>query len=97
MPSPGRVLMSDFDDALKVTEALEAAKSAPPQMALSMLNGLIDLARGGDDQPLEVSEARSTVFLALCDIGKALHRGQPADHLWANAIGAANRWRALVS
>ena len=38
--------------------------------------------------PLEVEEARSSAFLAICEIGKALHRGQPADRLWASAISA---------
>jgi hypothetical protein len=45
---------------------------------------------------LEVEEARSSAFLALCEVGKALHRGQPADHLWASAISATERWMALA-
>jgi hypothetical protein len=34
--------------------------------------------------------------LALCEVGKALHRGQPADHLWSSAISATERWMALA-
>jgi hypothetical protein len=32
--------------------------------------------------------------MAICEIGKALHRGQPADALWSAAIDAAERWKA---
>jgi len=59
-----------------------------------MLNGLIGLVQGGGAASLEVEEARSSAFLAICEIGKALHRGQPTDGLWAAAIDAAERWKA---
>ncbi len=60
-----------------------------------ILNGLVGLVQGEGDQPLEVEEARSTAFLAICEVGKALHRGQPADSLWASAIAATERWKSL--
>jgi hypothetical protein len=34
--------------------------------------------------------------MAICEVGKALHRGQPADQLWATAIGATERWMSLA-
>ena len=37
--------------------------------------------------PLEVEEARSSAFMAICEVGKALHRGQPAEKLWAFGKG----------
>ncbi len=88
--------MADSEKAAKVVEALKAAEREPPQTALPMLNGLIGLVQGEADQPLEVEEARSSAFMAICEIGKALHRGQPADRLWASAIGAAERWKSLA-
>jgi hypothetical protein len=59
-----------------------------------MLNGLV---QGSGEAPLEVEEARSSAFLAICEVGKALHRGQPTDRLWASAIAAAERWQSLES
>jgi hypothetical protein len=88
--------MKDAGKAAKVFEALTAAEREPPQVALSMLNGLVGLAQADGEQPLEVEEARASAFMAVCEIGKALHRGQPADHLWAPAIRAAERWKSLV-
>jgi hypothetical protein len=88
--------MADSEKAAKVVEALKAAEREPPQTALPMLNGLIGLVQGEADQPLEIEEARSSAFMAICEIGKALHRGQPADALWAPAIGATERWQSLV-
>ena len=88
--------MADSEKAAKVVEALKAAEREPPQTALPMLNGLIGLVQGEADQPLEVEEARSSAFLAICEVGKALHRGQPADRLWASAIAAAERWKSLA-
>jgi hypothetical protein len=88
--------MSDFDKATKVIEALKDAERAPAQMALPMLNGLLGLARTNQEQPLEIEEARADVFLAICEIGKALHRGQSADHLWTPAIDAAKKWMSLA-
>jgi hypothetical protein len=88
--------MTDSEKAAKVIEALKAAECEPAQMALPILNSLVGLVQGDGDQPLEVEEARSGAFLAICEIGKALHRGQPADRLWESAIGAAERWRSLA-
>jgi hypothetical protein len=36
------------------------------------------------------------LFWRFAKSGKALHRGQPADHLWASAISATERWMALA-
>lgn len=88
--------MTDSGKAAKVIEALKAAEREPAHMALPILNGLAGLVQGDPDQPLEVAEARSGAFMAICEIGKALHRGQPADRLWAPAIEAAERWMALA-
>ena len=44
-----------------------------------MLNGLAGLVKSDSEQPLEVEEARSGAFLVICEVGKALDRGQPAD------------------
>ncbi len=48
------------------------------------------------EAPLEIEDARASAFLAICEVGKALHRGQPADSLYAVAIKATERWVALV-
>ena len=88
--------MTDAERAAKVIEALKVAERAPAQTALPILNGLVGLVQGEGEQPLEVEEARSSAFLAICEVGKALHRGQPADHLWASAIEAAERWMSLA-
>jgi hypothetical protein len=88
--------MSASEKAAKVLEALQAAQHEPAQDALPILNGLVGLIRDEPDQPLEVEEARANAFMAICEVAKALHRGMPADHLWASAIGAAQRWRSLV-
>ncbi len=86
--------MTDAEKATEVLDTLRAAEQAPPQAALPMLNGLIGLVQGGGDASLEVEEARAGAFMAICEIGKALHRGQPADGLWSAAIDAAERWKA---
>jgi hypothetical protein len=86
--------MSDVEKASTVLDTLKAAEHASPQAALPMLNGLIGLVQGGGDASLEVEEARSSAFMAICEVGKALHRGQPADGLWAKAIDATERWKA---
>jgi hypothetical protein len=88
--------MTDSEKAAKVLEALQAAERAPAQTALPMLNALVGLVQGDPDQPLEVEEARSGAFMAICEIGKALHRGQPADRLWASALSATRRWLSLA-
>jgi hypothetical protein len=88
--------MNDSEKASKVTEALKAAEREPAAAALPILNGLVGLVQGDGDQPLEVEEARSGAFMAICEVGKALHRGQPADRLWASAIAAAEKWKSLA-
>jgi hypothetical protein len=88
--------MNDFEKAAKVFEALQAAERETAEMALPILNGLVGLVQGSGEQPLEVEEARSGAFMAICEVGKALHRGQPADQLWAAAIGATKRWMSLT-
>lgn len=88
--------MTDSEKAEKIIEALKAAEAAPPQIALPILNGLVGLVQGHGEQPLEVEEARSSAFMAICEVGKALHRGQPADRLWASAIEATERWMSLT-
>ena len=88
--------MTDAEKAARAIEALRAAEPKPPQVALKILNELVGLVQGGEEQPLEVEEARSGAFLAICEIGKALHRGQPADKLWASAIAATEKWKSLL-
>lgn len=88
--------MTDAEKAAKVIAALQAAEREPAQQALPILNGLVGLVQGEGEQPLELEEARSGAFMAICEIGKALHRGQPAERLWAPAIEAAQRWMALA-
>ena len=81
--------MTDSEKAATVLEALKAAEREPAQAALPILNGLVGLVQGGGEAPLEVEEARSSAFMAICEVGKALHRGQPAERLWASAVAAA--------
>ena len=88
--------MTDSEKAAAIIEALKAAEHEPAAVALPILNGLVGLVQAHGEQPLEVEEARSSAFMAICEIGKALHRGQPADGLWAPAINAAERWKSLV-
>lgn len=88
--------MTDSEQAAKVIEALKAAEREPAEIALPILNGLVGLVQAEGEQPLEVGEARSSAFLAICEVGKALHRGQPTDGLWAPAIKAAERWMSLL-
>jgi hypothetical protein len=86
--------MTDAETAAKVLDTLRVAEQAPPQAALPMLNGLVGLVQGGGPASLELEEARASAFMAICEIGKALHRGQPADGLWSAAIAASERWKA---
>jgi hypothetical protein len=88
--------MTDAEKAAKVIEALKTAEREAPQVALPMLNGLVGLVQGSGEQPLEIEEARSGAFMAICEVGKALHRGQSADGLWASAISATERWMSLA-
>jgi hypothetical protein len=88
--------VNEHDPAQQVLEALKSAERAPAQEALPILNGLVGLVQGNGGQRLEVEEARASTFLAICEIGKALHRGQPADGLFAAAVKATERWMELV-
>ena len=88
--------MREVEKATKAFGALKAAEKQPAELALPILNGLIGLVLGSGETPLEVEEARSGAFMAICEVGKALHRGQPADQLWATAIGATERWMSLA-
>jgi len=88
--------MTDSEKAAKVIEAVKDAERKPANIALRILNELVGLVQGSGEQPLEVEEARSNAFMAICEIGKALHRGQSAERLWAPAISAAERWKALA-
>ena len=89
--------MTEAERARQVFQALKAAERAAPDAALPILNGLMDLVRSDTgEQALEIDEARSSAFLSICEVGKALHRGQPTSSLWPTAIAAAERWMALV-
>ena len=88
--------MTDSGKASEVLKALKASEHEPAQTALPMLNGLIGLVQGSGEASLEIEEARSGAFMAICEVGKALRRGQPAERLWAVAIAAAEKWRALA-
>lgn len=88
--------MTDSEKAAVIIETLRAAEREPAEVALPILNGLVGLVAAHGEAPLEVEEARSSAFMAICEIGKALHRGQPAQALWAPAIDAAQRWQSLV-
>ena len=88
--------MSDFEKASRVLDALKAAEDQPGLLALPMLNGLVGLVQGTGEAPLEVEDPRSNAFMAICEVGKALHRGQPADQLWTAAIEATERWMSLT-
>jgi hypothetical protein len=89
--------MTDTEKAATVLKTLKAAEHEPAEVALSMLNGLVGLVQAHGEQPLEVEEARASAFMTICEIGKALHRGQVADRLWRPAIEATERWKSLVT
>ena len=88
--------MSEREAATEVLDALILAEAKPAQQALPILNGLIPLVQGGGEQGHEVQEARTAAFLSICEVGKALHRGQPTDALYAAAITATERWRTVA-
>ena len=88
--------MGDSGNAQKVFDALKQAQQAPPQAALPILSGLAGLVQGNGEASLEVEEARASAFMAICEVGKALHRGQPADDLYASAIKACENWMRLA-
>ena len=89
--------MTDADKAAKVLETLKLAEQAQAAAAPPMLNELVGLVQAHAEQPLEVEEARAGAFMAICEIGKALHRGQPVDRLWTQAIEATERWKRLAN
>ena len=91
-----RTDMNDAEKAAKVLQALMAAEREPPGIALPMLTALVSLVQADGVEPVEVEEARASAFMAICEIGKALHRGQPADRLWESAIAATERWKSLA-
>ena len=84
--------MGERDDARQVLDALKQASAKPAPEALADLNGLIPLVQGSGEQELEAQEARASAFLSICEVGKALHRGQPTDGLYTAAIAATERW-----
>jgi hypothetical protein len=88
--------MNELEKADTVLEALKAAEQELPQAALPILNGISGLIKGDGDDRLEIQEARTDAFMAICELGKALHRGQPVDALWAPAFSATERWRQLI-
>ena len=88
--------MSEREDAQRVLDALKLAEPKQAQEALPILNGLIPLVQGSGDQTMEAQEARASAFLSICEVGKALHRGQPTHGLYAAAITATERWMAVV-
>ena len=88
--------MNESEKARQVMTALKLAEHEPALKALPILNGLVGLVKADQEQRLEVEEARSSAFLAICEVGKALHHGQPADGLWVAAIDATQRWMALA-
>ena len=89
-------MKNDSETARQVMDALRLAQHEPPQKALPILNALVGHVRGDPQLSLEVEETRSSAFLAICQVGKALHSGQPADGLWRAAIRATERWMSLV-
>ena len=88
--------MRDSEKARNVFDTLKAAEREPAEKALPILNGLVGLVQGSGEAALEVEEARSGAFMAICEVGKALHRRQPADQLWTAAIEATERWMSLA-
>jgi len=89
--------LTESEKAQQIVAALRSAEASAPDAALQTLNGLMGLVRSPSaEQPLEVEEARSAAFLSICEVGKALHRGQPTDALWPAAVSASQRWLSLV-
>jgi hypothetical protein len=88
--------MTDAEKAATVLQSLKAAEHEPAAAALPMLNSLVGLVQAAGEAPLEVEDARASAFMAICEIGKALHRGQPAERLWQPAIEATERWMSLA-
>lgn len=90
-------VMTEAEKAQQVVAALRSAAASPPAEALQTLNGLMGLVRSPSAAaPLEVEDARSSAFMSICEVGKALHRGQPTEALWPAAQSACERWLALA-
>jgi hypothetical protein len=89
--------MNERETAQQVLEAIRLSAEKPAQEALADLNGLIPLVQGGGEHTIEVDDARASAFLAICEVGKALHRGRPVDALYATAIAAAERWVTVAT
>jgi len=85
--------MTESEKAAHVAAALRSAAGDPPAEALAKLNALIGLTKSAGEADLELEEARSAAFMAVCEVGKALHRGQPVEQLWQRAIAASELWR----
>jgi hypothetical protein len=87
----------EYDKAQQVWLSLKQAEAAEAKDALAGLNGLIGLVQSiGGDQSIEIGELRASAFIAICELGKALHRGQPTGQLWTIAMDATERWRAAA-
>lgn len=83
----------ELHKAQQVLSSLKRAELAEGPEALSILNGLAGLVQSANGhESIETDELRSSAFLAICEIAKALHRGQPATSLWAAAMNATERW-----
>ncbi|CCE08415.1 conserved hypothetical protein [Bradyrhizobium sp. STM 3843] len=89
--------MTELEKAEHFLSVLTSAQAAAPQTALQLLNGVIGLAKSaGGTESIEVDEARASALLAICEVGKALHRGQPTEALFAKAFTATEGWVSLV-
>ena len=86
--------VTDTEKATQVLDTLELPSRRRRRRRCRCSTASIGLVQGGGEASLEVEEARAGAFMAICEIGKALHRGQPADGLWSAAIDAAERWKA---
>ncbi len=87
----------EYEKAQQVLSILKGADRTDAQAALPILNGLVGLVQNvGGDQSIEIDELRASAFLAICEVGKALHRGQPTGGLWTKAIDATERWRTAA-
>lgn len=88
-------MSEEFEKAQNVLLSLKRAESTEAQAALPILNGLVGLVQSsGGSQSMETDELRASAFIAICEVGKALHRGQPLGELWTKAIDATERWKS---
>ncbi len=90
-------MSEEFEKAQQVLLRLKQAELVETKAALPILNGLVGLVQSaGGAETIEIGELRSSAFLAICEVGKALHRGQPTDQLWAKAFEATDRWKSAA-